>query len=341
MPGLDIGIDLGTYSIKFFARKKGIILSEETAICYDSFTGETVAVGNDAGQMLDRLPESLILKCPIEGGVVSDFPSMTNILTHFIKKVCKNRIFRPNLVISAPCCVTSLEKKTVIEAACAAGAGKVHITDEPIVSAIGAGLSIEHPHGVMVVDIGAGTTDIAVITMGTIACASSIKTAGASFDEAISNYLKREKDIVAGIHTVRNIKHTVGSVFPREEEIEAVYSGKDYITGMPRTFHVRANETVPALKEPLDIIFASILDVLEQTPPELYSDICNEGILLTGGSAKLFGIDKELSARLGIKVTCAADSENCAAKGAGYILRNMKKLEDNGYTFRSRENITA
>ena len=339
MPGLDIGIDLGTYSIKFFARRKGIILSEETAICYDTFTGEAVAIGNSAGQMLDRLPDSLVLKRPVEGGVVSDFPAMTHILSHFIKKVCKNRIFRPNLIISAPSCVTSLEKKAVIEAACAAGGGKVHITDEPIVSAIGAGLSIEHPHGVMVVDIGAGTTDIAVITMGTVACASSIKTAGASFDEAISNYLKRDKDIVAGIHTIRKIKHTVGSAFPREEEIEAVYSGKDYITGLPRPFSVRANETVKALKEPIDIIFSAILDVLEQTPPELYSDICNEGILLTGGSAKLYGIDKELSSRLGIRVTCAADSENCAAKGAGYILKNMKRLEDNGYTFRSKENI--
>lgn len=341
MPGLDIGIDLGTYSIKFFARKKGIILSEENAICYDTFTGDTVAIGNAAGQMLDRLPESLVLKRPIVGGVVSDFPSMTQILSHFIKEVCKNRIFRPNLIISAPCCVTSLEKKTVIEAACAAGAGKVHITDEPIVSAIGAGLSIEHPHGVMVVDIGEGTTDIAVITMGTVAYASSIKTAGSSFDEAISNYLKREKDIIAGAHTVRKIKHTVGSVFPREEEIEAVYSGKDYITGLPRPFLVRANETVRVLKEPLDVIFTALLDVLEQTPPELYSDICNEGIILTGGSARLYGLDKELSARLGIKVTCAADSENCAAKGAGYILRNMKKLEDNGYTFRSKENVNV
>lgn len=339
MPGLDIGIDLGTYSIKFFARKKGIILSEETAICYDTFTGDAVAIGNSAGQMLDRLPESLVLKYPIEGGVVSDFTAMTQILSHFIKEVCKNRIFRPNLIISAPCCVTSLEKKTIIEAACAAGAGKVHITDEPIVSAIGAGLSIEHPHGVMVVDIGAGTTDIAVITMGTVAFACSIKTAGASFDEAISNYLRRDKDIVAGIHTIRKIKHTLGSATSRDEEIEAVYTGKDYITGLPRPFLVKANETVKALREPIDTIFAAILDVLEQTPPELYSDICNEGILLTGGSAKLYGIDKELSSRLGIKVTCAADSENCAAKGAGYILRNMKRLEDNGYTFRSKENI--
>lgn len=341
MPGLNIGIDLGTYSIKFFAQGKGIILSEQTALCYDNYSGKTVAIGNGAGDMTDRLPDSLTLKKPIEGGVVSDFPVMTEILSHFIKKICKNRIFRPNLIISAPCCVTSLEQKTVIEAACSAGAGKVHIISEPIVSAIGAGLSIEHPHGVMVVDIGAGTTDIAVITMGTVAFSTTIKTAGDSFDEAISTYLKREKDIVAGIPTVRKIKHSLGSVVPRDEEIEITYSGKDYITGMPRPFSIRANETVRVLKEPVDVIFSAILEVMEQTPPELYSDICNEGILLTGGGAKLYGIDRELSQRLGIKVTLAADSENCAAKGAGYVLKNMKKLEDNGFSFRSRENMTV
>lgn len=339
MPGLNIGIDLGTSKIKFYAQGKGIILSEENAVCYDNFSGKTVAIGNSAGEMLDRLPDSLTLKRPISGGVVSDFSVMTEILTHFIKKCCKNRIFRPNLVISAPCCVTSLEKKTVIESACTAGAGKVHIIDEPIVSAIGAGLSIEHPHGVMVVDIGAGTTDIAVITMGTVACATSIKTAGDSFDEAIGSFLKRDKDIVAGIPTIKKIKHTVGSAVERDEELEAVYSGKDYITGMPRPFLVTTKETARALKEPVDIIFDAIMDVMEQTPPELYSDICNEGILLTGGGAKLFGLDRVLSQRLGIKVTLAADPENCAAKGAGYILKNMKKLEDNGYSFRSRENM--
>ena len=341
MPGLNIGIDLGTYSIKFFAQGKGIILSEQTALCLDNYSGKTVAIGNGAGDMTDRLPDSLTLKKPIEGGVVSDFPVMTEILSHFIKKICKNRIFRPNLIISAPCCVTSLEQKTVIEAACSAGAGKVHIISEPIVSAIGAGLSIEHPHGVMVVDIGAGTTDIAVITMGTVAFSTTIKTAGDSFDEAISTYLKREKDIVAGIPTVRKIKHSLGSVVARDEEIEITYSGKDYITGMPRLFSVRANETVRVLKEPVDVIFSAILEVMEQTPPELYSDICNEGILLTGGGARLYGLDKELSQRLGIKVTLAADSENCAAKGAGYVLKNMKKLEDNGFSFRSRENMTV
>lgn len=339
MPGLNLGIDLGTSKIKIFAEGKGIILSEETALSYDVLNDETVAIGNKAGEMIDRNPDSIVMKKPVCGGVVSDFSVITEILSHFIGRICKNQIFRPNMVISAPCCVTSLEKKAVVEAACSAGAGKVHIIDEPIVSALGAGLSINHPHGVMVVDIGAGTADIAVITMGTVAYATALKTAGDSIDEAICNYLKRDKDIIVGLPTARKIKHTVGCAVPREEEIEMVCSGKDYITGMPRPFNISSSEIQFAVKDVCQQIFDGIMEVMEQTPPELYSDICSEGIVLTGGSSKLYGIDRYLSEKLEIKVTCAADGENCAAKGAGYVLRNMKQLEDNGYAFRSREKI--
>lgn len=339
MPGLNLGIDLGTDTIKIFAQGKGIILSERNAVSYDLLNDETVAVGTEAADMEDRTPDSIVVKKPLQGGVISDFSAMTEILSYFIKKICKNHIFRPNMVISAPCCVTALEKKTVIESACAAGAGKVHIVDEPVISALGAGVSIEHPRGVMVVDMGAGTTDIAVITMGTVAYATSLKTAGDSMDEAICSFLKRDKDIVSGLPTARKIKHILGSAVKREEEIEIVCSGKDYITGMPRPFNVNSSEIYKALQEPLGLIFDGVMDVMEQLPAELYSDICNEGILLTGAGSKLFGADRYLEERLGIKVSRAVDAENCAAKGAGYILRNMKRLEDNGYYFRSKEII--
>ncbi|MEE1321797.1 MAG: rod shape-determining protein [Acutalibacteraceae bacterium] len=339
MPGLNLGIDLGTDTIKIFAQGKGIILSERNAISYDSINDETIAIGTQAAEMEERTPDSIVVKRPVQGGVISDFSAMTEILTYFIKKICKNHIFRPNMVISAPCCVTSLEKKTVVESACAAGAGKVHIVDEPIISALGAGVSIEHPRGVMVIDMGSGTTDIAVITMGTVAYATSLKTAGDSMDEAISSFLKRDKDIVSGLPTARKIKHILGSAIKREEEIEIICSGKDYITGMPRQFNVNSSEIYNTLQEPLSLIFDGIMDVMDQLPAELYSDICTEGILLTGAGSKLFGADRYFSERLGIKVTCAVDAENCAAKGAGYILRNMKRLEDNGYYFRSKEII--
>ncbi len=339
MSVLNLGIDLGTNSVKIFAEGKGIILSEHTALSYDRLNDEIIAIGTKAEEMTDRNPDTIILKKPVQGGVVSDFSAMTEILSHFIKKICKNRVLRPNMVISAPCCVTSLEKKAVIESACSAGAGKVHIIDEPIVSALGAGLSIKHPHGVMVIDLGAGTTDIAVITMGTVAYATSLKVAGDSMDEAICNFLKRDKDIIIGLPTARKIKHTIGCAVPRAEEIEMVCSGKDYITGMPRPFNVNSAEVYEALKESFNRIFDGVMDVLDCTPPELYSDICSEGILLTGGGALLYGVDKYLSEKLSIKVTCAADAQNCAAKGAGYVLRNMKSLEDNGYAFRSKEKI--
>lgn len=339
MPGINIGIDLGTDTVTVFVEGKGIVLSESTAICYDAYDDSIVAVGNSAGEMFDKTPDSLILKRPITDGVVSDFTVTAQILSHFLDKICKNRIFRPNVVISAPSGVTALERKAITEAACTSGAGKVSVIDEPIISALGAGLDIDYPHGVMVVDIGAGTADIAVITMGTVAYNVSLRTGGNAMDGAIIQFVRREKEIDIGAQTARKIKHTVGCAHKRTEEIEMFAAGKDYITGMPKTFEISTAEVYSALKDHVDEIFHGIVTVLEEVPPELYSDICTEGILLTGGVAKLPGLDTELTQRLGIKVTRAADPEHCAAKGAGYILRNMKKLEDHGYNFRSKERI--
>ncbi len=337
MPGYNIGIDLGSSTVTAFVSGRGIVLSEANAICYDAYSGEFIALGNEAGEMFGRAPDCYTLKRPVRGGVISDFSVMAEILSRVITKICKNNIFRPSIVISAPSCNSQLEKKTVVEAACAAGAGKVHLIDEPIVSALGAGLSIDHPHGTMVVDIGAGTSDIAVITMGTVAYATSLKTAGDTMDEAICRMLKRDKDVIVGKQTARQLKHSIGCAVKREEEFEMVCTGKDTITGMPRPFNVSSGEISKALRDSVRAIYEGILQVLEQTPPELYSDVCTEGILLTGGAARLYGLDKYLSNKLGIKVRVAPDPEHCAAKGAGYILKNMKKLEDNGYSFRLKD----
>ncbi len=337
MAGYNIGIDLGTGNIKAFVSGRGIVLSEENAICYDARSDEFVAMGNAAGEMFGKAPESYVLRRPVSGGVISDFTVQAEILSRFLTKICKNSIFRPNVLISAPSCNTSLEKRTVIEAACAAGAGKVHLIDEPVVSALGAGLSIDYPHGVMVVDIGEGTTDIAVITMATVAYAVSLKTAGSTMTEAICQHVKKEKNILIGKHTAQKIKHSIGCAVKRDEEFELVCTGKHMITGMPRSFSVNSGEICEALSDCTKAIFDGIIDVLEQTPSELYSDICNEGIILTGGGARLYGLSKYLSEKLSIKVRVAPDPENCAAKGAGFILGNMSKLEDSGYSFRLRE----
>lgn len=339
MPGQNIGIDLGTEKIAAFVEGRGIVFSEYNAISYDVYNNEIYAIGNKAGEMLDKTPDALSVKKPIIGGVVSDFSVMAEILSHYIKKLCDKKVFRPNVIISAPSCITALERKSIVEAACVSGAGKVSVIDEPIVSALGAGLSIDHPHGTMVIDLGAGTTDIAVITMGTVAYASSYKVAGDTMDEAIIQYVKREKNITIGIQTAKKIKHTVGCAFNRSEEIEMEATGKNYVSGMPEIFNISSTEIYNALKDQINLIFEEIVSVMEQTPPELYSDICHEGILLTGGVARLPGLDKELSQRLGIKVRRAVDPEHCAAKGAGYILKNMKALEDHGYNFRMKESV--
>lgn len=341
MFGQNIGIDLGTEKITAFVEGRGIVFSEDNAIAYDVYNDETYAIGNAAGEMLEKTPEALTVKKPVIGGVISNFSVMTEILSHFISRLCDKRVFRPNVIISAPSSITDLERKTVIEAACAAGAGKVSVIDEPVVSALGAGLSIDQPHGTMVLDLGAGTTDIAIITMGTVAYSASIKTAGDTMDEAVQQYIKREKNINIGLVTAKKLKHTVGCAYKRSEEVEVEATGKNYVTGMPEIFSITSTELFEALKDQINIIFEAIVDVMEQAPPELYSDICHEGILLTGGVAKLPGLDRELSSRLGIKVRRAADPEHCAAKGAGYILKNMKAMEDHGYSFRMKESIVG
>ena len=337
VPGLNIGIDLGTSTVTAFAEGKGIVVSEATAISYDSFSGDIIAIGNSAMAMTEKAPDSIVPVRPIKSGVISDFSATVEILKAVMEKVCRNQIFRPNVVVNAPSCVTSPDRKAIVEACCAGGAGKVTVLSEPVLSALGIGLSIEHPHGVMVIDLGAGTTDIAVITMGTVAYATSLKIAGDDMDESILQYVRREKEIDIGLLSAKKIKHTVGCAFRRSEEIEMSVTGKDHVSGMPKMFSISSNEVYEALKDHIKAILNGIQDVLEQTPPELYSDICNEGITLTGGLSKLPGLDKVLSKNLGINVSKAADPEHSAAKGAGFVLKNMKALEDHGYSFRAKE----
>ena len=337
VPGLNIGIDLGTSTVTAFAEGKGIVVSEATAISYDSFSGDIIAIGNSAMAMTEKAPDSIVPVRPIKSGVISDFSATVEILKAVMEKVCRNQIFRPNVVVNAPSCVTSPDRKAIVEACCAGGAGKVTVLSEPVLSALGIGLSIEHPHGVMVIDLGAGTTDIAVITMGTVAYATSLKIAGDDMDESILQYVRREKEIDIGLLSAKKIKHTVGCAFRRSEEIEMSVTGKDHVSGMPKMFSISSNEVYEALKDHIRAILNGIQDVLEQTPPELYSDICNEGITLTGGLSKLPGLDKVLSKNLGINVSKAADPEHSAAKGAGFVLKNMKALEDHGYSFRAKE----
>lgn len=339
MPGKKIAIDLGTNSVKAYIKGKGIVLCQANAICYDAYSDEVVAIGNSAKEMLSRTPSTLELEMPIKSGVIADFSVMREILTYTIEKLCKNEIFKPNIIVSAPSSCTKLEKKTIIDVCCASGAGKVCVIEEPVASALGCAINIKKPYGVMVIDIGAGTSDIAVITMGTVAYSSSFKVAGNDFDEAICQYIRREKNILIGKPTAEKIKIAAGCAVNCEEEMEISVNGKDFATGMPVIFTVTSVEICSALNDLIEQILQETAVVLEQLPPEMFTDICNDGIILTGGSSKLRGIDKAFSERFKIKATVAGDGEHSAAKGAGYALRNLAKMEDDGLIFKIKEKM--
>ncbi len=337
MPGKKIAIDLGTNTIKAYIKGKGVVLCQANAIGYDAYTDEVTAIGDSAKEMRSRLPSTIELEMPIKSGVIADFSVMKEILTYTIEKLCKKEIFKPSIIVSAPSSCTELEKKTIIDVCCASGAGKVCVIEETVASALGCAINIKKPYGVMVIDIGAGTSDISVITMGTVAFSSSVKTAGNDFDEAICQYVKREKNILIGKPTAEKIKKTIGCVAVVDEEMEMSVGGKDFTTGMPVSFTLTSTEISEALADCTEQILLETGSVFEQLPPEMFTDICNDGIILTGGSSKLRNLDKAFSERFKIKTVVAQDGEHSAVKGAGYALRKIEKMEDNGYIYKLKE----
>lgn len=339
MAGYNIAIDLGTGFITAFVAGRGIVYKEANAATLDKNTGEIVAFGNSAYEMLEKTPDTLECVLPIQSGVISRFNVMSSVTERIITKICKSSIFRPNIIVNTPVGLTLPEKRALISMLSSGCAGKVSLIETPIACALGAGIKIDEPHGVMVVDIGAGTTDISVITMKTPAYFKTLRFGGNDLNEAICQYIKKERGYDIGVHTAEKIKRTVGCAQKPEEELELSVAGKEHITGIPLLFTVTSSEIYSALKDSVKLIAAGILEVLEESLPELYSDICTEGIVLTGGSAKLRGLDLALTDMLKMPVRLSADSENCAAKGAGCALRNLKEYEDLGFVFRIREDI--
>ena len=337
MPGRNIGIDLGTERVTGYVQGKGIVYAQANAVCYETRTGDVAAIGDRALKMAERVPEAYRVLRPMAGGVISDFSVMRPIFTDLIETACARQVFRPNLIVTVPSSITTLQKRTVIDVACACGGAKVSLLDQAVASALGSGIPIDKPHGVLMVDLGAGTADIAVITMGTVAFTTVCKTAGDAADDALRQFFLKERGVELGISTIRRIKHTVGCVASREAELEVYASGKDHLTQLPVNISVTSEDVRMALEPWVDQLCDAILAVLEQTPPELYSDICDEGIVLTGGQSKLYGLDSVLEDRLHLKVHVCADGEHAAAKGAGLSLRHIKTLEDHGYLFRLKE----
>ena len=324
--GMDIGIDLGTTSVLVYIKGKGIVLREPSVVAIDRNTNEILAVGEEAKQMLGRTPGNIIAVRPLKDGVISDYTITERMLKYFINKVCGKFIFAPSVMVCIPSGVTEVEKKAVVDAASQAGARKVCLIEEPIAAAIGAGIDIAKPCGNLIVDIGGGTTDIAVISLGGAVVSESIKVAGDKFDEYIVRHVRKKHNIMIGERTAEEIKINIGCVYPKMQDSEMDVRGRDLITGLPKTVTVYSRELLEALEEPALAIVNAVHNALEKTPPELAADITDRGIYMTGGGCLIDGLDKLIAAKTGMNVVVADDAITCVVLGTGKALDNIDKL---------------
>ncbi len=325
--GQDIGIDLGTATVIAYVKGRGIVLREPSVVAVDNNTNEVLAVGQEARRMLGRTPGNIVATRPLKDGVISNYTVTEKMLKYFINKICGKSIFAPRIMICIPSQVTEVERKAVIDAASQAGARKVYLIEEPIAAAIGAGLDISKPCGNLIVDIGGGTTDIAVISLGGSVVSSSIKVAGDKFDEAVVKYIKKKHNVIIGERTAEELKVNIGCVYPKIQDVEMDIRGRDLTTGLPKTLTIYSSEMMEALIEPAMMIVEAVHNVLEKTPPELAADISDRGIYMTGGGSLLDGLDKLLQEKTGINVMIANDTVSCVALGTGKALDNLDVLD--------------
>ena len=325
--GQDIGIDLGTATVIAYVKGKGIVLREPSVVAVDNNTGNVLAVGKEARKMVGRTPGNIVATRPLREGVISNYTVTEKMLKYFINRVCGKFVFAPRIMICIPSQVTEVEKKAVIDAASQAGARRVYLIEEPIAAAIGAGIDISKPCGNMVVDIGGGTTDIAVISLGGSVVSESLKVAGDKFDEAIVKYIKKRHNVMIGERTAEELKINIGCVYPKIQDMDMDIRGRDLITGLPKTITVHSSEMLEALIEPAMMIVDSVHSVLEKTPPELAADISDKGIYMTGGGCLVDGLDKLLQEKTGINVMIAQDAVSCVALGTGKALDNLDALD--------------
>jgi len=328
--GQDIGIDLGTATILVYIKGKGIVLKEPSVVAIDNTTNRILAVGEEARKMLGRTPGNIVAIRPLRDGVISDYNMTEKMLKYFIAKVTGNRflkLFKPRIMVCVPSGVTEVERRAFIDAAMQAGARKTYLIEEPIAAAIGAGIDISKACGSMVVDVGGGTTDIAVISLGGTVVSSAIKIAGDKFDEAIVRYMRKKHNVMIGERTAEELKINIGTAYPRPAEVYMDIRGRNLISGLPKTITVSSSEMMEALEEPVSAIVDAVHSVLERTPPELAADISDRGIVMTGGGSLIYGLDKLLQEKTGINVIIAEDAVSCVALGTGKALENIEAIE--------------
>ena len=335
MPGTDIGIDLGTANILIYISGKGIVLEEPTIVAVDNETEEIIAFGREAQRMLGRTSNKVRVVCPLSNGVISDYDLTEQMIIRFVKQVASSMLFMPRVVVCIPGEVTEVERRAVIDAVHAAGARKICLVEEPIAAAMGAGLDISSPHGSMVVDIGAGTTDMAVISLGGMAVNRSIKIAGNTFDDDIIKYVRKKYNIIIGKRMAEEAKIAVSCVFPRQEEDKVPpfrIKGRNALTGLPQAVEVSSDEIMEAILPSAMAIVREVQALLEETPPELMGDIYEDGMMLTGGGALIYGFDRLLAKKAKMPVRVAEEPLHCVAQGAGHCLGyiDLMQTEEQG-----------
>lgn len=324
----DIAIDLGTSTITVFVSGKGITLREPTVVAVDKHSGKLLKVGEDAQKMLGRTPANIVSIYPITAGVVSDYDMTVRMLKELIQRITSFSLFKPRVIICVPGSISGVEERATIDAGIEAGARKVYLLESSVAAAVGAGADISKPDGHMVIDIGGGTTEVGVVSLGGVVESESIKIAGSAFDEAIVKYIRRKHNLLIGLRTAEEIKMRIGSAFPIQEVMSEEVKGRCLMTGLPRAVTVDTNDIAEALQEPVWAILDAVQMVLERTPPELVADISQNGIITCGGGSLIPGFDKLVLTKTGIKIRNVDDPITCTAYGAGKMLNNLGNMED-------------
>ncbi|WP_312693372.1 rod shape-determining protein [Caproiciproducens sp.] len=331
MLGTDIAIDLGTSAVKIYLDGKGIILNEPAVVAVNVETDEVVAIGSEAYKMVGRTSDKIDVSHPLCNGVISNFDLAQYLISNYLKKISGSKVFMPRVVVSVPCQITEVEKRAVVDAISAAGVRKICLIEEPVAAALGAGVDISTPHGTLIVDIGGGTTDMAVLSLSGIAISRSVKVAGNAFDEAIVKYIRRKYNLIIGQHMAEEAKIAIGCVYPRKDLSSHRVKGRNAMTGLPQWADISCDEILEALIEPAMQIVRTIQEMLEKTPPELMGDVYTDGIILTGGSAQLYGVDTLISKKAKMPVNVAQDSQICVALGAGKAIQFIDDMQNKGY----------
>lgn len=334
-----VGIDFGSTSTIMYVGGKGIVLDEPTMIAVDTETGAPIAIGNTAYTINGRTDEDIRVISPVQNGIISDYTHAEHILRYYFQRLCGNSILKPNVILTVPSGATNLDKRTFLDVAMHAGAGRVCLVEESLASAIGAGLNEDAFSGRFIVNLGGGSVDISVVTRGSLAVSKSVKIGGKSIDEAIQKYLRKSRDILVGPQTAERLKICLGSAVPRKEELAVMANGKSGLDNMPITFEVTSTELYHCIDEQIRYIISGIKSVLEITPPELVGDISENGIVLTGGTSLLYGMKKRLESETGIEVILADDPLYSCVAGAAAIVKDMDFLTANGYRFKTVQEL--